>query len=200
MTPRMESRRVRCFVAVEVEDEIRARLAEAQEALAAAGSHVRWSRPESLHVTLKFLGDIEESNVGAVCTIVESVAAAHDAFAVEVAGLGAFPNPRRPRVVFARMSDPTNTLAAMARALDERATAVGVSRDRRPFRPHLTLGRVKSGRGMADLTQALAAYEARAFGGQTVSQISLMRSELRPSGAVYTRLGVSALRKQAASA
>lgn len=190
---------VRCFVAVEIEDEIRARLAEAQQAVAAAGGHVRWSAPENLHVTLKFMGDIDEENVGAACTIVQHVAAAHDAFAVEVAGLGAFPNARRPRVVLAYVDDPTNTLAAMALALDEQMIAVGAARDGRPFRPHLTLGRVKSSRGLAELSAALAKHEATAFGGQSITQISLVRSDLRPSGAVYTRLGVSALRTRTVS-
>ena len=108
------ARGVRCFVAVEIDEGIREQLAEAQEALRAAGGHVRWSAPQNLHVTLKFLGETDEANVGDACTITQRVAAKHEGFTIQFAGLGAFPNRRRPRVVFADVHDESGTLAARA--------------------------------------------------------------------------------------
>jgi len=179
---------IRCFVAVEIEDEILARLAEVQAELRASGAPVRWSPPANLHVTLKFLGDIEESVVGQACTIVQSVAADHDAFALEFAGLGAFPNRHRPRVVFVHAHDPSGALVQMAERLDRDMTAVGAAREGRPFRSHLTLGRVKGSSHMAALTRAMDRQADASCGRQTVEQIVLMRSELRRSGAVYSPL------------
>jgi len=184
---------IRSFIAVEIADDIRARLAEAQDALRAAGGDVRWSKPENLHVTLKFLGEISEANVGAACTIVEQVATAHSAFGIQLAGLGAFPSARRPRVVFAELIDASQTLFEMARELDKAMAEIGVERERKPFRSHLTLGRVKSPRGLAELTQAMSQRAQTQFGSQTVSRIVLMRSDLKPSGAVYSRVGAGQL-------
>lgn len=193
------AQRVRCFVAVEIEDGIREQLAETQKALRAAGGQVRWSPPQNLHVTLKFLGEIDESSVGDACTIVERVAAEHEGFTAQFAGLGAFPNLRRPRIVFAEVHDESGTLASLARALDQSMTAIGVQREGKPFRSHLTLGRVKSSRGMADLTRAVETHVEQSFGTQAVHEIVLMRSELLPSGAVYSPLGVGKLGELAAS-
>lgn len=179
---------IRCFVAVEIEDGIRARLAEIQAELRASGAPVRWSPAENLHVTLKFLGDIDESAVGQACIIVQSVAADCGAFALEFTGLGAFPNLRRPRVVFVHAHDPSGALAQMAERLDREMTAVGVAPEGRPFRSHLTLGRMKGSSHMAALTRAMDRQTDPSYGRQTVEQIVLMRSELRPSGAVYSRL------------
>ena len=184
---------IRSFVAVEIDDTIRARLAEAQQALQAAGGHVRWSKPENLHLTLKFLGDIAEANVGDACRILQDIAAGHAAFEVEVVGSGAFPNLRRPRVVFAEVSDLTGTLPKLADALDREMTAVGVKREKRPFRSHLTLGRVKSPRGIEGLAAAITACSKDTFGSQVVGEIVLIRSDLEPTGPIYSRLGVGTL-------
>ena len=187
---------LRSFVAIEIDAAIKAKLADAQQALAEAGGVVRWSKPENLHITLKFLGDIDVANVGAACKIVENVAAAHEAFEIEVAGLGAFPNTRRPRVVFAHVDDPSGTLAKLAKAFEREMTAVGVKREKRPFRSHLTIGRVKSPRAASGLAAAIADYADESFGSQTVSEIVLVRSDLRPDGAVYSRLGVGELKRE----
>jgi len=184
---------IRSFVAVEIDDAIRAQLSDLVARLRATDAHVRWSRPENLHVTLKFLGDIAEENVGAARKIVEDVAARHSPFEIEVAGLGAFPNMRRPRVVFAHVVDATDTLTALARALEREMVAVGAKREKRPFRSHLTLGRVKSPRGLIGLAEAMAELGDEPLGRQTVQEIVLMRSDLKPSGAVYSRLGVGKL-------
>ncbi len=187
---------VRCFVAVELDDAVRRRLADIQQRLKETGAAVRWSKPENLHLTLKFLGEIDDENVGAACTIVERVAAESDAFEVEFAGLGAFPSRRRPRVVFAHAEDPRGSLARLAREFDRAMTRVGAPRERRPFRSHVTLGRVKSPRGLDALLAALAELEAESAGRQRVREIALLRSELRPDGPIYSRLGVGALRDE----
>ncbi len=185
---------IRSFICVEIDDAIRAALADAQQALAGAGGQVRWSKPENVHVTLKFLGDIAEENVGAACRIVKSVAGGYDAFDITVAGFGAFPNWRRPRVVFAHVDDPTGALAKLTKAFEREMTAIGVKREKRPFRSHLTLGRVKPTRGIDGLAAAVAERGDETFGSQAVGEVVLMRSELRPAGPIYSRLGVGKLK------
>ena len=139
----------------------------------------------NLHVTLKFLGQIEETRVGAVAEALASVAARTPAFALDVRGLGAFPTPSRPRTLWVGL-EPAAPLTALAREVDSALAALGFARESRSFAAHVTLGRVRESRRNPALAAALA--RATHCGRLTVSRVSLMRSELHPHGARYTEL------------
>lgn len=186
---------MRCFVAIDLPSEVRAALARAQAGLRAAApeADVRWVDPAAFHLTLKFLGTVQDARVPEVSAAVEEVAAAVAEISITAAGLGAFPSANRARVVWAGLADGVPALADLAGAIDQRLAVLGFAPEMRAFRGHLTIGRVRTPRGARPLAAALAAG-ARAFGGWTASEVALYESRLRPTGAVYTAVSRHPLR------
>jgi 2'-5' RNA ligase len=184
---------VRVFVAIELPEGIRAALEAMQQRLAAARLPLRLVRPEGIHLTLAFIGDIPTAQVPVLRGAVAQAAAGVPVFTLRAEGLGMFPNARRPRVVWAGVQgDPEDRarLTLLHGHLAAALRAAGFTSDPR-FDPHLTLGRVHDRVTPADLAAIGPAVQAQALpSGLTfdVAHVSIMRSELRPSGAVYTRL------------
>jgi 2'-5' RNA ligase len=175
---------VRAFFAIDLDDAVREAAAGVARLLQRrpGGDGVRWVRPEALHVTLRFLGNVETSRLPA---LVECVAREVDPLAPFASGLGMprlFPTVRRPRVVVLELV-PEEPIAGLAGAVERGVVAAGFESEDRPFRAHLTLGRVRQRRFPA--TEGLAAPEADEF---QVREAVLFRSELHPSGARYTPL------------
>ena len=139
----------------------------------------------NLHVTLKFLGQIEAARVAPIAEAIGAVAARTAAFELGVRALGAFPTPARPRVVWVGL-EPTAPLAALAADVDATLGTLGIARESRPFAAHVTLGRVRETRRNPALAAALA--RPADCGRLPVTRLSLMRSELHPRGARYTEL------------
>lgn len=179
---------MRTFIAIELDDAIRQRLAAAQDRLRAAGCNVRWVKPEQMHLTLKFLGEIEEEAVDGVAAAMAAAAAGGKPFALTLAGLGAFPPRGAPRVVWAGAEEPSGTLAALHKRLEHQLARLGFERERRAYRPHLTLGRVKDPRGREQLRALIGEGAGEAFGTQAAGGLVHFRSVLSPQGATYTPL------------
>jgi len=179
---------MRVFLAVEATAEVMARLAALQEILRGAGASVSWTSPAGFHVTLRFLGEVEEAGIPPLATALAAVAARHAPFAVRVAGAGAFPSARRPRTIWAGVTEGEAPLRALAAAVKAAAVRAGFPPEERPFRAHLTLGRVREPRGTERLTRLLDAHAADDLGALPVTAVSVMRSELSPQGARYTAL------------
>jgi RNA 2',3'-cyclic 3'-phosphodiesterase len=139
----------------------------------------------NLHVTLKFLGQTEAARVEPIAEAISTVAARTPPFELAVRGLGAFPTPARPRIVWVGL-EPAAPLAALAADLDATLGTLGIPRESRPFAAHVTLGRMREGRRNAALADALA--RPVECGRLPVTRVSLMRSELHPRGARYTEL------------
>lgn len=187
---------VRTFVAIELTPQLLRRLGALQDRLRqdVPAGLVRWVRPEGIHLTLKFLGEVPAGRVDEIATAMRDACAGHKPFSFSIAGLGCFPGFRRPRVIWVGVDEPGGVLNALQRDVEEAMQGLGFAPERRPFSPHLTLGRVK-GRAPAAV-RALGEYVARAevkVGEMKASEVSLMRSDLRPGGAVYTRLAVAPL-------
>jgi len=188
--------RMRAFIAIELPEAIRSGLQQEIETLRAlpSGRAVRWASASGIHVTLKFLGEVAADRTDDIVKIMADVAAGHSPFELCVRGLGAFPNVCRPRVVWMGTQDRSGQLAHAQKELEDRLSRVGFERESRAFNPHLTLGRVRreaSGGDVEHLGQALAT--APEIGEFLVEGLSLMRSELHPSGAVYSRIGQAPL-------
>jgi len=154
---------------------------------------VRWVAPSGIHLTLHFLGDILTERVEPAQAALSAVArnAASPGLTFEVQGLGAFPNLKRPRVIWVGVKDPTSRIALLHQAVNEALAAVGFTTETRPFSPHLTLGRIRRQAGSADagtLGRIVAESDVGTLGSVPVHEMVLFRSELRPSGAVYTPL------------
>lgn len=174
---------MRSFIAVDIDanDRIR-RLLRALGGLAAP---VKVVPPESLHITLKFLGEVEEGRVDGLTAALASCVDGLEPFALTFRGTGAFPRMSSPRVVWIGVED-ADPLVAYARRAEDALEALGFDREKRPFSPHLTVGRVKGSRGRRALTDLLAAHREEPFGQQRVEAVKLKKSELRPTGAAYS--------------
>ena len=183
---------IRSFVAVELDADIRSILARAIARLRAeeSGGLVRWVDPEAIHLTLKFLGDVEEARLDVLCRALDRVAAAHTPLQLPLGDLGCFPNPRRARVFWVGVGDPNKRLEALVQNVEDALARVGYEREPRPFAAHLTLGRVRRDAPPTRVAPLASESLLDLTRGQTidVEGISLMRSDLQPSGALYSQL------------
>jgi 2'-5' RNA ligase len=185
---------LRIFCAVEMPDELRSRVAERVRRLRSEFPDVRasWEKPEKLHITLKFLGDVESARVEALSSAAARTAASLEPFELTIDEPGTFPSQGQPRVLWLGIVDASGRLAHMQRALEAECAADGFERESRAFRPHLTLARVRSTQGARELA---AAHRETPFESQRfrVSELVVMRSELGPGGSRYTPLSRHAL-------
>jgi 2'-5' RNA ligase len=159
-------------------------LSDTLEALKKSDLDVRWMAVEKIHLTVVFLGDVPEEHIDFIKKSAAEVCACHDSFIAAVKGLGVFGPPRRPRVVWAGVSGETSRMAAFKRELLDALTPVGLKLDSRSFRPHLTLGRFRSG-GPGNVLEHfdhIQSDECR------LGELVLFKSDLTPRGAVYTVL------------
>ena len=181
---------VRTFVAVLLADELRKRISEVQEQVKKLAPDVKWVAPGNFHVTLKFLGDVPEDALDGVFSAVEEAAGAFSPFGFSMLGLGAFPNARNARVVWAGIQDGREQLAELAAAVDAKLAKLGFPKEERDFKSHITIGRVKTSRRLDDLARGIGEIDAGDLGSQTVSSVAVMQSDLRPDGPIYTPLRV----------
>lgn len=186
-------RMMRAFIAVNIPLEVKGNLQEEIGRLRTLirGGPVRWVRPEGIHLTLKFLGEISNSNLGEIGQVLEREVNRHPFFTLRVGGFGCFPNRRRPRVLWIGITEENGTLAQVQTAIEEKLVPLGFGKEGRPFHPHLTLGRVRRNISMSELPQlqdAVDEFVVGQIGHFEVSELHLIRSILKPSGAEYSTL------------
>lgn len=192
---------VRVFVAVELEPQVREAIGREIARLAASNADVKWVEPGNLHLTLKFLGNVDRRKVPEILKALEGAARGTSPFPVRWRGLGLFPNRLRPKVVSAGLEDGegAEALRALAERVEEALSEIGFGRESRRFRTHVTLGRVKSPKGLKKLDEELLLAAGEAFGEQEVGAVTLFMSELSREGPRYTVLGRAALRSPGAT-
>jgi 2'-5' RNA ligase len=183
------SKQIRTFIAIELPPPIRRALAQLQEQLKRDRPPVRWVTPDKIHLTLKFLGEITPEQVRAVGEATAGVAAEIRPFTLEATGIGVFPNPRRPRVVWVGVKGEAEPLKQLHAHLETALAGLGFPPESRPFSPHLTLGRThrraKPGE-VRPLGQRITSMEIGSLGRWHVDEIIVMRSDLRREGPLYT--------------
>lgn len=179
---------MRAFVGIPVGEETRAVLVRAQEALRRADADVRWVRPDSIHLTLKFLGEIGDDQAERLRELLAAEAARWPRLALEIAGIGSFPERGTPRVVWAGCRGDLAKLAGLAQAVERAAEQVGVPKEGRPFVAHLTIGRVKSDRNAKRLLAAVENQREAPIGKEEVSRFILFRSTLTAEAPIYEEL------------
>ncbi len=179
---------LRLFTAVDVPDSVRENAVQLQERLKTDLDGVKWTRPEKMHITLKFLGDMEEQKLPSVKEILRQCAGEQTPFDLRVSGPGTFPRSGRPRVLWVGVhEEETSVLEDCHDYLDERYADLGVDRESRDFHPHLTLGRVRNG-APDNVREVLNEEQGTVLGRFTVTSLTLYRSELHPDGSRYTAL------------
>lgn len=179
---------IRTFVAVTISPALKGKIGELLTELALPQYDVKWVRPENLHLTLKFLGNVEEERVDTIAEVIEEVARSSRPFRLHLGGLGAFPNRRRPRVIWAGMTEGGRRLDQIAARLETGLGPLGFAQEKRRFSAHLTLGRTRSAKGLNELVRRIDQYSDFELGEMQVEDISLFASDLRPAGPIYTGL------------
>ncbi len=182
---------IRCFLALPLSEEIKRNMQEMQarlaETLLPPSVKVGWVRPEGLHVTLNFFGDIDASLVHPITEATRKATTDLGRFPLEIQGLGAFPNFGRPRVLWAGMAFAPE-LHALHRSLGEHFQSIGLPWEDRPLKPHITLGRVRYEKGRGLVAEATNGLRPHVFGTSEAARVVLYRSYLQPGGSVYKEL------------
>ncbi len=185
---------MRSFIAIELPETTKLSLAELQQEFKNCGTDIRWVKPENIHLTLKFLGNIEEKNVSSIVKKIEGACNKYTAFSLEISGVGVFPNTKSPRVLWVGVIG-NEVFNGLQQEIESGMASLGFQRENRKFIPHLTLGRFKSSQGKGALLDKIQLYENNRFGLIDVMSISLMRSDLSPAGARHTRIAEVSLGK-----
>jgi len=179
---------IRSFIAIELPRETRDCLERVTNRLKASAVDVRWVRTNDIHLTLKFLGDVEEQRIPEIAGCIERCLEGISPFSITVRDLGAFPGDHNPQVIWIAAADESDRLSIVQGSLEDGLSRIGFKKENRPYFPHLTLGRLKSPRGKETVRRGLAEFKNTDCGSYTAGAVSLIKSELKPSGAVYTLL------------
>ena len=182
--------RLRTFIAVELPDNLRRVVKQTIDSLADTTTSVRWVHPEKTHVTIKFLGDVEETEIYQVCRATAEAVEEAAPFQVRCRGLGAFPSIDRPRTVWLGVDDPDGRLERIQKSVQRALYQLRFPKEQRKFHPHITLGRSRYGRRDAEgLIEYLQQHEGLEGGPIPVDELVIFSSELTSDGPIYTVLG-----------
>jgi 2'-5' RNA ligase len=182
------SETIRSFIAIELPEDVRVALQHLQQELRHCDFTIKWVRPQGIHLTLKFLGDIESDRIEDIAGYLTAAVRGHGGVSMSARAIGVFPHARRPRVLWVGLAGEMQRLSDLQRRIDVALAKVGFKRDKRSFKGHLTLGRFKArvdSRQMGQALEKFADFETRTF---TADRILLFKSQLKPTGAVYSIL------------
>jgi 2'-5' RNA ligase len=185
---------LRSFIAIELPETVKSAFVELQGELKKTGADIRWVKPENIHLTLKFLGNTEEST-DSIVDVIKGTCSRFEPVTLEIRGVGVFPNVKSPRVIWAGMNCNT-ALAEIRISIEEGLFSLGFERDSRKFSPHLTLGRFRSSQGRRPLMDKIELLKDKSYGMIHAETVVLMKSDLAPGGAQYTRLAEISLGKR----
>ena len=183
---------VRTFIAVDIDHAVRGELAKLQLRLKQAHADVRWVKPENIHLTLAFLGDVDIDRIRPLEAAMDQNLQRLEKFSLTFADTGTFGKPRRPRIIWAGIND-SQPLMELQRKTTDALREAGVGFDAKPFSPHLTIGRVKSPKHVAALLDELEKEKATEIGSVEISEVLLFKSVLKSGGAEYSVLYRTAL-------
>jgi len=179
---------IRSFIAVALPGMVQRALEKIEKELQAARAAVSWVKPERIHLTLKFLGNVFPEQIIGIQQALDKVAAVASPLRLQPAGCGAFPTIKQMRVVWVGLRGDGELLQKLQQEVDAAMVPLGFEPEKRPFRAHLTLGRVKGRQGLRALQEALLAQQTFAAEAFDVNELVLYKSELKPEGARYTPL------------
>ena len=181
-------RPIRCFIAIEIPETIQNRLVRIQGTLRAQIQKASWVKPGNIHLTLKFLGDVAPEDLESIGEAIEEVAIRHRRFSLRIGGLGAFPNFARPRVMWTGVKAGGERVSALAQDINVALSCCGFLRDTNKFNPHLTIARLKERIDLRPYANQYRQYDSIQGAEMSVKTISLIQSQLHPTGAIYSTL------------
>lgn len=183
---------IRAFIAIDIPADIQTCMEHVSDQLREKFSNlpVRWVPPDNVHLTLKFLGDVSLKNLEILTKIIAKTVSGCQVFDISAGGIGAYPKIQRPRVIWIGLEGPPELLA-LQRSIEMETSRLGYVREERPFSSHLTVGRVSrnaNSREIRKISDILADYKVGFLGVAQIREVHLFKSELKPDGAVYTRV------------
>ncbi|KPL02733.1 MAG: hypothetical protein AMJ73_08350 [candidate division Zixibacteria bacterium SM1_73] len=178
---------MRTFIAVELPEQIKKQIEVLQVPLKKTNAFVSWVKPGNIHITLKFLGEVPEEKIDEVFSATELALKGAKSFKMNLKGMGAFPDFRRPRVIWIGTGKGGEELSDMANKIEDEMEKIGYPKEKRKFSPHFTIGRVKSPKNIEKLVELVksADFETEDI---EVNEVTVMKSQLHPAGAIYTPL------------
>ena len=179
---------IRTFIALELPPAVTSLLHKVQQDLKRLNIRARWVRPENIHLTLKFLGDINPDDIDKIGAAMTGAAIEFPPVTLSVRGVGVFPGIKRPRIIWVGLGGGIRSLLALQNRLEQELARVGFPKDKRSFKAHLTLGRIKQSVTPAVIRQMISEYASLNSDEFICDQIFLFKSDLKPSGAVYSKL------------
>lgn len=189
---------IRCFAAIEIPERIQALLVEVQNTFRPKIERASWTRRGNFHLTLKFFGEVGNHSINEISAALQNIAENQTPFSIEIGGIGAFPNLARPRVLWVGLKQGTLLTVKLVRAINREFVKFGFEKDTR-FHPHLTLARLKDQVNLNTFINLFRKFETLDGALLTVDKIMLVKSELYPSGAVYTPLKICEFNKEKAN-
>ncbi len=186
---------MRCFIAMGLPQDVRNRLRVLIEHMKPLCSSVKWVGAENFHLTLKFLGNVQDETLPEMEKALTEAVSSHPVIRLQALGLGVFPNPNWPKVVWTGLAEPEDgggKLLTLQKGIEEAVVPLGFNPDKRAFTPHLTIGRINARRGknlqIERMVQEVQTRQMEDFGSFEAREIVLFKSDLKPSGAVHTAL------------
>lgn len=189
-TPGQSARSIRAFIALEISDEARGEVARLEKELKISGADVKWVMPESMHLTLKFLGNIPEEKIPVLSRRLDEITSVNAPFEATLHDLGVFPKWDHPRVVWVGLFEGADRVTAIAAQVEEAMAGEGFAKEERKFSPHITIGRVRTTKNKDKLKRIAEGIAVKPVTSR-ISGIILFRSELSSAGSVYTPLHVA---------
>ena len=177
---------MRAFIAIELTQEIKDVLGRLQAKLKTVGADVKWVEPKNIHLTLKFLGEIDEQTQNLITDKLEEISNAQKEFVISISSCGAFPNTNSPRVIWAGIEQGDQEIRTIANSIETQLESMGIPKETREFSSHITLGRARSSQNRQELAKTLSQLILKPLKGQfPASKITLFKSTLTPHGPIY---------------
>ena len=180
---------IRSFLAFELPHDVRKKVAKISGEIKKTGLNAKWVKPANIHLTVIFMGNIDEEDIPGIISKIDNVACLYKNFDISLGGMGLFPDLRRPRIIWLGLDGETDRLSSLRNDLQKSLESFGIKQERRPFNPHLTLGRFrKPVKDRALLNKIIDEYGNIGGPEEKLCELVMFKSELKPGGAVYTRI------------
>ncbi|HEC80176.1 MAG: 2'-5' RNA ligase [Candidatus Coatesbacteria bacterium 4484_99] len=181
----------RSFIALPLSKTVRQSLLEIIDEVSSICRNAKWVELNNLHITLRFLGNIDVEMVGSISEIITNVSSQFAPFPIEIEGFGAFPHPKRARIIWAGITRGFEEIAELERKVSDELERAGIDRDKRDYHPHITLGRIRYPKSNIALTKKIEESSGRVIGDDTISKMILMESTLTGKGPIYTPIHIA---------
>jgi|TARA_B100000959_G_scaffold18261_3_gene17639 2'-5' RNA ligase len=178
----------RLFFGIDIPDQTLSNTEKLLNSFSISSSHVKWVRTAHLHITLKFLGDVEEKNISAICSAANNIAKNFEPINLSVVGMGVFPNRYRPKVIWLGVNGDIEDLACLEAKLMQSLTPLGYPPDERLFTAHISIGRIKDNSARGEIIRLVHKYSKEELGDASFSDFHLYESRLGPRESIYTKI------------